>query len=103
MFLKCGTRKKVGKDHRSWSTVESRRLGRHVVQRHVLYLGEINDSQRAAWQQAIDVFDERASQARQYALFPHDRTPPVTATPAVQVHLSQLQLCRPRAWLIAVS
>jgi len=98
MFLKCSTRKKDGKEHRSWSIVESRRLGRHVVQRHVLYLGEINDSQRAAWQQAIEVFDERAGQTRQCALFPHDRTPPVTATPAVQVHLSQLQLCRPRAW-----
>jgi hypothetical protein len=42
---------KDGKEHRSWSIVESRRVGRSVVQRHVLYLGEINDSQRAAWQQ----------------------------------------------------
>jgi len=50
MFLKCSTRQKDGKEHRSWSVVESRRLGRSVVQRHVLYLGEINDSQRAAWQ-----------------------------------------------------
>jgi len=48
MFLKCSTRKKDGKEHRSWSIVESRRLGRSVVQRHILYLGEINDSQRAA-------------------------------------------------------
>jgi hypothetical protein len=42
VFLKCSTRKKDGKEHRSWSVVESRRVGRGVVQRHVLYLGEIN-------------------------------------------------------------
>lgn len=85
MFLKCSTRKKDGKEHRSWAVVESRRVGRSVVQRHVLYLGEVNDSQRAAWQKAIEVFDERSGLTRQCALFPADRTPPVTATPAVQV------------------
>ena len=98
MFLKCSTRKKDGKEHRSWSVVESRRVGRGVVQRHVLYLGEINDSQRAAWQKAIAVFDEQDGQTRQCALFPADRTPPLTATPAVQVQLNQLQLSRPRSW-----
>jgi transposase len=98
MFLKCSTRQKDGKEHRTWSVVESRRLGRSVVQRHVLYLGEINDSQRAAWQKAIEVFDEADGQTRQCALFPHDRTPPPTDTPAVQVQLSQLRLCRPRSW-----
>jgi transposase len=98
VFLKCSKRKKDGKEHRSWSVVESRRAGRSVVQRHVLYLGEINDSQRAAWQKAIEVFDEHDGQTRQCALFPHDRTPPVTDTPAVQVKLSQLQLSRPRSW-----
>ena len=98
MFLKCSTRKKDGKEHRSWSVVESRRVGRGVMQRHVLYLGEINDSQRAAWQKAIAVFDEQDGQTRQCALFPADRTPPLTATPAVQVQLNQLQLSRPRSW-----
>ena len=98
MFLKCSTRRKDGKEHRSWSVVESRRCGRSVTQRHVLYLGEINDSQRAAWQKAIAVFDETDGQTRPCALFPHDRTPPATATPAVQVQLSRLQLCRPRSW-----
>lgn len=98
MFLKCSKRRKDGKVHRSWSVVECRRLGRSVVQRHVLYLGEINDSQRAAWQKAIDVLDESDGKIRQCALFPHDRTPPPTDTPAVQVQLSRLQLCRPRSW-----
>ena len=73
MFLKCSSRKKDGKEHRSWSVVESRRVGRRVGQRHVLYLSEINDSQRAAWQKAIAVFDEHDGQTRQCALFPHEQ------------------------------
>ena len=98
VFLKCRKGKKDGKVHRSWSVVEGRRVGRHVVQRHVLYLGEINDSQQAAWQKAIAVFDEQDGQSRQCALFPEDRTPPDTATPAVHVRLDHLQLSRPRSW-----
>jgi hypothetical protein len=98
VFLKCSTRHKDGKEHRSWSIVESRRVGRRVVQRHVLYLGEINDSQKVAWQKAISVFDEQDGQSRQCALFPDDRTPPLTDSAAVQVRLDQLQLSRPRSW-----
>ncbi len=98
MFLKCSTRRKDGKEHRSWSIVESRRVGRSVVQRHVLYLGEINDSQRVAWQKAVAVFDEQDGQTRQCVLFPEDRTAPATDTPAVQVRLEGLQLSRPRTW-----
>jgi hypothetical protein len=46
MFLRATIRKKDGKEHRYFSVVENRRVGRgRVVQRHVLYLGEINDSQ----------------------------------------------------------
>ena len=59
MYLRANQRSKDGKEHRYWSVEESRRLrsGR-VVQRHVLYLGEINDSQRAAWRKTLEVFDE---------------------------------------------
>ncbi len=96
MFLKCSTRHKDGKEHRSWSIVESRRSGRQVVQRPVLYLGEINDSQRLAWQRSIEVFDEQQGQSRQYALFPEDRTPPPSPTPAGHVCLARLRLARPR-------
>jgi hypothetical protein len=50
---------------------ENRRLlNGKVVQRQVLYLGEINDSQRAAWRKTIEVCDEGAK--RQVALFPED-------------------------------
>ena len=73
MFLKCRQRRKDGKVHRSWSIVESRRYGGgKVAHRHVLYLGELNDSQREAWQRTLDVIDERTGQTRQMALFPAD-------------------------------
>ena len=100
MFLKCSTRKKDGKKLRSWSIVESRRIGRSVVQRHVLYLGEINDSQRAAWQKSIAIFDEQQGESRQCALFPEDRLSS-GGLPAILVRLDQLQLSRPwgACWL----
>lgn len=99
MFLKCSVRRKDGKTHRSWSIVESRRHGRgKVAQRHVLYLGEINDSQRVAWERTIAVFDEREQATKQLALFPDDRTPPALGADAVQVRLDALRLEHPRQW-----
>ena len=77
MFLRHKVRRKDGKQHRCWSIVENRRvLGGRTMQRHVLYLGEINDAQRAAWCQTIEAFDEDGQQARQTALFPEDRQAP---------------------------
>ena len=50
MFLRSKKRSKDGKTHRYFSVVENRRVGSgRVVQRQVLFLGEINDSQQAAW------------------------------------------------------
>ena len=77
MFLRSETRKKDGKEHRYWSVVENRRVadGR-VVQRHVLYLGEINDSQRASWTKVIEVFDPVRQQTQELALYPDSRPIP---------------------------
>jgi transposase len=99
MFLRSKTRKKDGKEHRYWSVVENRRVADwRVVQRHVLYLGEINDAQRAAWWRSIAVFDEDRAEAAQIAVFPEDRPAPELACAVVQVKLSGLQLRRPRQW-----
>ena len=62
-----------------------------VVQRQVLYLGEINDSQRAAWSKAIEVFDEGAGQPKQIALFPEDRVAPVLDCDVVSIRLSDMR------------
>src|SRR6516162_2890267 len=60
MFLRCKVRRKDGKQHRSWSVVENTRVaGGRVVQRHVLYLGEINDSQELAWRRVDRGFGGR--------------------------------------------
>jgi hypothetical protein len=99
MFLRAHKRWKNGKQHRYFSVVENRRVARgKVVQRTVLYLGEINDSQQAAWRKTLDVFDEDRRESRQLSLFPDDRGVPADAVDAVQVKLSQMQLRRPRAF-----
>lgn len=99
VYLKCSQRRKDGKIHRSWSVVESRRYaGGKITQQHVLYLGEINDSQQRAWEKTIAVFDETQGETRQLALFPADRTPPADGAEAVQVRLDELRLEHPRQW-----
>jgi transposase len=101
MFLRATVRKKDGKKHTYYSVVENKRLedGR-VVQRHVLYLGEINSSQQLAWRKSIEVFDEEQPQsARTIALFPEDRWEAVVGEEdVVRLRLSQLRLERPRQW-----
>jgi len=98
MFLRKTERRKNGKTHLYWSVVENRRLdsGR-IVQRHVLYLGEINSSQTEAWRRAIEVFDEDAGQSRALTLFPEERCE-VRDDDVIRLRLSEMRLCRPRQW-----
>jgi hypothetical protein len=98
MFLRFNRRRKDGKEHRYWNIVENRRCaGGKVVQRQVLYLGEINDGQREAWCQLIEAFDEGSRRRRQLALFPADREVPACADGCgVQVRLDAMELHRPR-------
>src|SRR5919108_2659749 len=97
MFLRSTNRRKDGKDHRYFSIVENRRLpGGKTAQRTVLYLGEINDRQQAAWRKTLDVFDETEQRFTSLSLFPHDRELPADAIDSVQVRLSGLEVKRPR-------
>src|SRR5437762_838073 len=74
MFLRCKVRRKDGKQHRYWSVVENTRVaGGRVVQRHVLYLGEINDTQELEWRRSIAVLEDGAGLPRTLSLFPEDR------------------------------
>jgi transposase len=100
MFLRFNRRRKDGKEHRYWNIVESKRCaGGKVVQRQVLYLGEINDGQREAWSRVIEAFDEEAGRHTQLALFPADRAVPEHAQGhGVQVRLDAMELHRPRQW-----
>lgn len=99
MFLRAKSRLKDGKVHRYWSIVENRRTrGNRIVQRQVLYLGEINDNQHAAWCKTIEVFQEGQAQPQEMAIFPEDRTAPALDCEIVSIRLSELQLHRPRQW-----
>jgi transposase len=97
MFLRASNRRKDGKDHRYYRIVENRRLrGGRSVQKTLLYLGEINDSQKASWIRAIDVVHGR--ERRQMVLFPEDREIPEGVTNGVRLRMDGLELRRPRQW-----
>src|ERR1022692_2114920 len=100
MFLRYSTRKKNGKEHLYWSVVENRRLAEgRVVQRHVLYLGEINDAQERQWARSVEAFFEDEPHPRTVALFPEERVEAQAGEAAVvRLKLAELSLCRPRQW-----
>jgi transposase len=64
----------------------------------VLYLGEINDQQQAAWRKTLDVFDEAEQRYTTMSLFPEDREIPADVLDSMQVKLSALELRRPRVF-----
>src|SRR5579863_8185092 len=99
MFLRRIERRKNGKTHLYWHIVENKRLdGGRVVQRHVLYLGEINSSQAQAWRKAIEVFDAYAGRSQTLALFPEDRWEVADEASVVRLRLCEMRLHRPRQW-----
>ena len=100
MFLRRTIRKKDGKEHGYFSVVENKRVaGGRVVQRHVLYLGEINDTQELAWRKSIEVFEEGAAGPRTLSLFPEDRCEGLLPDASIiRLKLSRVRLCRPRQW-----
>jgi hypothetical protein len=103
MFLRCKKRVKDGKEHLYWSIVENRRVsGGRVLQRHVLYLGELNARQEASWQKSIELFAQDGEKnPRQALLFPEEHLPAhvgESSVPVVGVRLSQMRLHKPRQW-----
>ena len=97
MFLRSINRRKDGKDHRYYSIVENRRLRNgKSIQKTLLYLGEINDSQKAEWTKNIDAIHGR--KVKQIALFPSDRALPVGISNGIKLDMSLLELLRPRQW-----
>ena len=101
MYLRHIQRKKNGKEHSYGSIVESRRRadGR-VSQRHVLYLGEINEAQERAWARSIEVFVDETAPPQTMALFPEEGPEPTVeeGIPIVRLRLKELSLHRPRQW-----
>jgi transposase len=99
MFLRSYKRKKNGKWHEYFSVVENRRVAADkAVQRTVLYLGEITSSQENRWRKTLEVFDEDTGRHEQKMLFADHATISESNLDAIKVKLSQMQLCRPRAF-----
>lgn len=102
MFLRCSKRVKDGKQHLYWSVVENRRLhGGRVLQRHVLYLGELNGRQEASWRKTVNLFGHHDEAPQQVALFPDQYAPIETADaglPIVRIDLGAMSLRKPRQW-----
>src|SRR6266581_2242510 len=99
MFLRSILRKKNGKEHASFSIVENKRVaGGRIVQRHVLYLGEINSTQQEAWRRTIEIFEDGELKPKTVALFPEDRAAALNSDEIVRIRLKDLQLRRPRQW-----
>jgi hypothetical protein len=69
-----------------------------VVQRRVLYLGEIHDRQPAAWRKTLEVFDEQQPGYTTLSLFPEGRPVPAEAVDSVQVKLHEMKLRRARPY-----
>ena len=100
VFLHGHRRFKNGKEHCYWSISEKVRVSRgRWVQRPLLYLGEINDSQKQAWTKVIEVFDTQKDQTTELALYPaQHQVPEHAAHFGVQVQLKEFSLHRPRQW-----
>ena len=97
MFLRATKRFKDGKVHLYWSMVENVRVGRRVFQRRALYLGELNDSQRAEWQRAVEALGDDGK-VRQLKLFPEDRAPETGDGQVVRIRMDRLTVRNARNW-----
>ena len=102
MFLRCKKRRKDGKENLYWSVVENRRVsGQRVLQRQVLYLGELNGRQEADWRKTVELFGQDPAQPTQVALFDENHAPAISLEgeiPIVAIRLSGMRLLRPRQW-----
>lgn len=101
LFLRSHDRFKNGKHHVYWSLVENKRCaGGNVVQRQVLYLGEINQGQREALLQVAQQFDPPAPATPCLPLFAAAPNS-VATTPLLELaalKLSEFSLHQPRQW-----
>ena len=92
MFLRANHRKRTANSTATGASSNRVAWPMAIPQRQVLYLGEINDTQEAAWRKTIEVFDEEKRQSRQVSLFPCDRAIPPDEVNALALKLTEMQL-----------
>lgn len=99
LFLRRYRRHKNGKDHAYWSIVEnSRSPSGKVLQRQVIYLGELTQAQHQAWEALATKFSSPPpSEVDQPTLLPLP-SDPAPAPPTPTIRFSDFSLHHPRQW-----
>ena len=99
MYLKTHTRKKNGKYHEYYSIVEKRKIsGGRYVQKRVLHLGEISDSQKKAWQKSMQILNEENKPVYKSLFAVDEATQTYHDVDTIPVRLSKMKLSKPRAF-----
>ena len=99
MYLKTHKRKKNGKVNEYYSIVEKRKVANErYVQKTVLYLGEISDSQKKSWYKSIKVLNEQNQPVHKTLFALHDDDDVCENIDAIPLRLSEMKLEKPRAF-----
>jgi len=99
MYLKTHKRKKDGKVNEYYSIVEKRKVTcGGYVQKTVLYLGEISDSQKRSWNKSIKVLNEQNEPVYKTLFALHDDDGICENIDAVPLKLSGIKLQKPRTF-----
>jgi transposase len=99
MYLKTHKREKNGKVNEYYSIVEKRKVANgHYVQKTVLYLGEISDSQKKSWNKSIEVLNEQNKPVHKTLFALHDDDDICENIDAIALRLSEIKLEKPRAF-----
>ena len=64
------------------------------MQRHVLYLGEINDSQMESWCRTVEILEQGQTQPKQVALCPENRKAAPVDCDVIHVRTAEMELHR---------
>jgi transposase len=99
MYLKTHKRKKNGKYHEYYSIAEKRKISRgRYVEKIVLYLGEISDSQKKSWQKSIKILNENNKPSYKSLFAIDNETQAYYDVDTIPVKLSKMKLSKPRTF-----
>jgi transposase len=99
MYLKTHKRKKNGKYHEYYSIAEKRKISRgRYVEKIVLYLGEISNSQKKSWQKSIKILNEDNKPSYKSLFAIDNETQVCCDVDTIPVKLSKMKLSKPRTF-----
>jgi len=99
MYLKTHKRKKNGKYHEYYSIAEKRKISRgRYVEKIVLYLGEISDSQKKSWQKSIEILNEDNKPIYKSLFAIDNETQACYDVDTIPIKLSKMKLSKPRTF-----